>query len=369
MRNGRSGGGAVAERAGAGRGDGFRSGEVYLPDSLRPRDGIDRLPGHLEARYGISVSGVAELDLGVMRVDRHDGPSWVARVFPRVRPVEAAEGDARILQALERQGFPAERCAVPEPVSAHEGQPVLVTELVDGDRAAGRGRTFGVLGALLGALHARTVEVRTPMRRGGAWHHIAPEGGPREEIAAAVALLDALRGMVTLREVAPLDALRQAVQAIDDGEDLPAALLHPDFVPANAISRADGGLVMVDWTGAGRGPRLWSLGFLLWAAGARDLRLVDAVVTQYRRRLQPEPVELDRLDSAIGARPLIFACWNAAAGHRGPAELAEEIGPTARMAGVIAARARAGFEEAAAEDDRDEVPRADGGRAEGASPA
>ncbi len=53
----------MAESAGTGGGDGFRSGEVFLPDSLRPREGIDRLAGHLEARYGISVSGVFELDL------------------------------------------------------------------------------------------------------------------------------------------------------------------------------------------------------------------------------------------------------------------------------------------------------------------
>jgi Ser/Thr protein kinase RdoA (MazF antagonist) len=245
---------------------------------------------------------------------------------------------------------------------------VLVTELVDGDRAAGRGRTFGVLGALLGALHARTVEARTPMRRGGAWHHIAPEGGPREEVEAVVALLDALRGRVTSGEAGQLGALREAVRAIDDCEDLPAALLHPDFVPANAISRADGGLVMVDWTGTGRGPRLWSLGFLLWAAGARDLRLVDAVVTQYRRRVRPEPGELARLASAIGARPLIFACWNVGAGRRGLAEVAGEIEPTARLAATIAARARAGFEETAGKDDPGEKPRGDGARDHGASP-
>ena len=28
---------------------------------------------------------------------------------------------------------------------------------------------------------------------------------------------------------------------------------------------------IVDWTNAGRGPRIWSLGFVLWAAGARDV--------------------------------------------------------------------------------------------------
>ncbi|MGP8159628.1 MAG: hypothetical protein ACLQGJ_00165, partial [Candidatus Dormibacteria bacterium] len=208
------------------------------------------------------MSGVTELDLGVLRVDRRDGPSWVARVFPASRPLGAVEGDALILQPLHRQGFPAERCATPEPVSVPEGQGVLVTELVDGDRAAPRGRTYGVLGALLGALHARTRETRVPLRRGGAWHHIAPEGGPRDEIDAAVSLVERLGERVAAGEAGLHAALLEEVRAVDDCEDLPAALLHPDFVRANAITAADGSLVMIDWTGAGRGPWLWSLGFL-----------------------------------------------------------------------------------------------------------
>ena len=110
------------------------------------RVGGDSLPVHLESRYGIRVASTTALDVGVVRIDRRDGPSWVARVFPAARPVAAAEGDARILQGLERQGFPAERCATADPVSVHEGQAVLVTTLVPGARPEGRGRTFGVLG-------------------------------------------------------------------------------------------------------------------------------------------------------------------------------------------------------------------------------
>jgi hypothetical protein len=77
------------------------------------RSGRDRLPAHLEERSGIRIRATSELDVGVLRVDRLDGPSWVARVFPPARPREAVEGDARILQALERQGFPTERRRCP----------------------------------------------------------------------------------------------------------------------------------------------------------------------------------------------------------------------------------------------------------------
>ena len=70
------------------------------------RDGMAGLRAHLEAAYGISVKGVRELDVGVARVARSDGPDWVARVFAPERPLAAAEGDAEILGFLEDAEFP-----------------------------------------------------------------------------------------------------------------------------------------------------------------------------------------------------------------------------------------------------------------------
>jgi len=45
---------------------------------------------------------------------------------------------------------------------------------------------------------------------------------------------------------------------LDDCRDLPQALIHPDFVLANVIASPDRGMVLVDWAGVGRGPRLGS---------------------------------------------------------------------------------------------------------------
>jgi Enoyl-(Acyl carrier protein) reductase len=47
----------------------------------------ERLRAHLETRYGIAVDAVTELDLGVWRVGRADGPDWVARWFPARRTI------------------------------------------------------------------------------------------------------------------------------------------------------------------------------------------------------------------------------------------------------------------------------------------
>ena len=123
---------------------------------IQPRSGQETLPPHLEARYGIQVDGMTELDLGVYRVGLLDGPDWVARVFAADRPLAAAEVTPRCSGALEQQEFPAERCAAQEPVPAHEGQGVLVTQYVEGTPADGSlvEDDPGPPGPLLGRLHA-----------------------------------------------------------------------------------------------------------------------------------------------------------------------------------------------------------------------
>ncbi len=287
------------------------------------------------------MAGVLELDVGVFRVDRRDGPSWVARVFRAERPAADVAAEAELLRALEEAGFPAERCADGEPVSGWEEQTVLVTEFVEAAAPLKPpGRPAALLGAMLGGLHARP---GTRLRAGGAWHHLSFTGGPREEIAAGADLLDEAVSEVPARQLAIFDRLREAVERADDCDDLPHALVHPDFVPANAIPTPDERLVIVDWTGAGRGPRLWSLGFLLWAAGARHPRLVDVVVSRYRKRVTLEPEELDRLEGAIGGRPLMLDCWSFCHGRRSLAATVERIDETRELANKIAARARRAF--------------------------
>ena len=184
----------------------------------------ERLRAHLETRYGITVDAMTELDLGVWRVGRADGPDWVARWFPARRPAEAVAGDAAILRYLAAHEFPAERCAADEPVSVLDGRSVLVTEWADpvprpqrrdAIRAAGG---LSHLGALLGRLHtldtmpaasAGSVGVGAAARPGGAWHHLA-DGLPSAEVAAASRML---------AEAAPLipDAERAGVRRAPGG--------------------------------------------------------------------------------------------------------------------------------------------------------
>ena len=298
------------------------------------------ISAHLRARYGIDATDVDELDAGVHRVARRDGPAWVAREFPAARPFADVEAEADLLQALERAGFPAERCADPEPVSRWGERTVLVTEFVDAAAPLKPGRSAALLGALLGGLHDHAALER---RSGGAWHHLSFTGGPQEEIAAAGELLDDAVGQVPARRLGTFDRLREAVEQADDCSDLPHALVHPDFVPANAIPTPDEQLTIVDWTGAGRGPRLWSLGFLLCAAGARHPRLIDLVVSRYRRRITLEPEELARLEGAISGRPLMLDCWAFCHGRLSLTSVVERIDANRQLANRIAAQARQAF--------------------------
>ena len=248
---------------------------------------------HLQDRYRIDVAGMVELDAGVFRVDRRDGPSWVARVFPAERALADVEAEAELLRALEQGGFPAERCAHGEPVSGWGEQAVLVTEFVTPAAPLTPGRSAALLGAMLGGLHSRP---GTRFRSGGAWHHLSFTGGPREEIAAGRELLDDAVAEVPARQLAAFDRLREAVEQADDCDDLPHALVHPDFVAVNAIPTPEERLVIVDWTGAGRGP----------AADARLLVVLPRPPAARRdrraHRREPAAGEQDRRPGAPGVR-------------------------------------------------------------------
>ncbi|MGI8416408.1 MAG: phosphotransferase enzyme family protein [Nakamurella sp.] len=299
------------------------------------RAGIDRLPAHLAARYGITVERLTELDVGNFRVDRSDGPPWVARVFPSARPLAEVQGDADILMSLQRADFPAERCADPEPVSTLAGQGLLVTEFVDGVRPDKPGRTFAILGALLGGLHA---QIDTLARPAGGWHQLALQGGPQAEIDTAGTVLGLRRARAGAGQRPDYDRLLDELWAIDDCAGLPETFVHPDFVPANAIQTPDDRLVVVDWAGAGRGIRLWSLCWLLWSAGTRSLKLVDVVMYRYRTKVALEPAELDRLADAIYSRVLLMGCWGVGVGRQQPIAVLDRMSGVREKATAVARR-------------------------------
>lgn len=294
---------------------GTAAGRVYAWGKWRRASDV---PAHLERRYGIRVDSLTPLSphgVGVFKVSRHDGPPWVARIFPPgSRSAEALAGDVEILLFLQGHGFPSERCAHAKPLSVFGKQHVLVTEFVAGESAPITPQNERAIAAMLGRLH--TLPMGSVTREGGAWgHDPAHAGAPREDLRAAAGFLDAVEGDVPEHRV-PFDALRDAVAAADTCEGLPAALTTPHVGGRNVVAQEDDTLVLLDWKPSGVGERLASFATLLQAAvpphgrgGAPDVAVVDAIVSGYREHVVLTADERSRLADVIRIHPLYFASW------------------------------------------------------------
>jgi Ser/Thr protein kinase RdoA (MazF antagonist) len=345
-------------------------GNLIRFGSPMPARPAERVRAHLQARYGITVDAMTELDLGVWRARRADGPDWVARWFPARRSAAAVAGDAAILRYLAARGFPAERCATDEPVSDLDGRPLFVTEWAgpvprqqrrDAIRDAGGLRKLGALLAQLHTLDPAVADTTADPggsdgtggvdsaggvdragaagRPGGAWHHLA-DGRPSAEIEAAGRMLAEIAPVIPDTERAAFDTLRAEVAALDAADGLPEALTHPDFVLANVVA-TPGGLVLVDWAGAGRGPRLWSLAFFLYAEAMKAPRRADAVLLGYREHVTLEAEELGRLEAVARARPLILNAWSVCTGQMTPTQAVTAAAKTKELTDQLATRVRA----------------------------
>ena len=109
---------------------------------------------------------------------------------------------------------------------------------------------------------------------------------------------------------------------------------------ANVVA-TPGGMVLVDWAGAGRGPRLWSLAFVLYAEAAKEPRRAGAVLLGYREHVTLETEELDRLGAVARARPLILSAWSVCMGRTTPTEAMTAAAQTKTLTETIATRVRA----------------------------
>jgi hypothetical protein len=99
------------------------------------------------------------------------------------------------------------------------------------------------------------------------------------------------------------------LESIDLCLDLPHCLINVDFGGPN-IMKFRNKLYGIDWTGAGRGPRIHSLA--IFGLGTANPRWVDALVAGYREYVTLEPEELDRLPAAMVLHGLILHAWGVA---------------------------------------------------------
>lgn len=271
----------------------------------------DRLLAHLRNHYGIdavSATTISQHVNYVVRIDRADGDPWVARAFPPARPSVGIEGDAQILRFLERHDYPAERLAVEDAVSDFEGGSVLVTRYL-ANAPLPQERWGTIMGDLLGRLHALPVDDPVTRPGGAEGGDSSREGGPRQDLLAALAFLDSVDTKVPTGERERFEQLRERVRSADAGEGLPEALVHGNLLagdPDHAVM-TDAGPVVVNWKGAGIGPRLADLAWVLWGCWIpSNARLV---IDAYRQHVQLTDEELDRLEAVMAIRPLYLTSF------------------------------------------------------------
>ena len=274
------------------------------------------LPQHLEATYGVGVTCVAPLEPwgpeGAQRVDLETGRSWVARPHGPQRPVAEVRGDAELLRFLEEHDFPAERLAHPEPVSTHGDTSVIVTELLPGRncRDDNDPETLRGIARLLGRLHTLPPAEGAVSRPAGGWHHLSQAGGGRDDdVRALLPLLAQVAKRLPTGEQLACKELAVELESIDLCTDLPHCLINVDFGGPN-IMKSGNELYGIDWTGAGRGPRIHSLA--IFGIGAANPDLVDALASAYREHVTLEADELDRLPGAMVLHGLILQAWGVA---------------------------------------------------------
>jgi hypothetical protein len=213
------------------------------------------------------------------------------------------------------------------------GQEVVVTGFVERTTRLREPDVYEIRGRQLGRMHSLPHPKGDAARPAGALHHYA-DGSRRDELDAASRWLDQVEDRVPAGEQAHLNQLRAALKEADDGSGLPSALIHPDPVGKNTIRVADG-FAYVDWTGAGIGPRVVSIEWMLGPgdSGARAISGDSEHVV-----LTDE--EWERLPGVIEGRHLVSVCFGLALSPDKTAAMVKRITTIRRNARKVVAAAR-----------------------------
>lgn len=295
----------------------------------------------IEATYGVRAVRVDPLvemtDWSVYRVRRRWAPSWIVRVFPWSRSAERVAGDAAVLEWLERRRFPAERLvrtAGGEATGRIAERGVLVTRAISGTPPGLTESELEAFGDLVGYLSTLPPYVTRPAG-----------STAREDLERGRSLLAAVEPLVPASRRVEFQRLTHGIAATADLEDLPRGFIHPDCQPNNVLRRRNGRLVLLDWEGAGVGPRVQPLGQMLFmvavsSAARPRLARVDAVLRGFLRRGRLDDTEVARLADAIRVRPLVVAAREFASSiERGEMDARAGLWNWWQVAGEIAERA------------------------------
>jgi Ser/Thr protein kinase RdoA (MazF antagonist) len=255
----------------------------------------------VEAAYGVGVTRLASIahhefdDRAICRVDLAGRPPATLRALAGDER-EWMLGQAAALDFVEARGFRAPRVirtAAGEPVAVHGAWTGLLLTYVEGAEAGFAPAALEALARHAAELHTLPADPAMPPSR------LTP-------VEPLPELPDAIRVPAVAR---PLHrSAMETMRRMAGWRRLPAAMLHGDCWPANAVRGPDGGLTMVDWEGAGWGPPILELGYLLVGAHLGGPQLpelrpdperIAAVMRGYAGVRRPTAEELDWLPDAV----------------------------------------------------------------------
>lgn len=195
-------------------------------------------------------------DKPVYKVEQPGRQPAILRCLPAENQTLAET--ARLLTFLEEQHYPAEQIiptTAGTALATLNGFHALMTGFIAGTAFDYTPAAFEKLGATLGRLHSLALPTNFTLPRAGML--------PSNELAFAQQQLDAVAGIVPEPLHAHYKLLYEAVTTLDRCENLPLVLIHNDYHPNNAILTNSGVIKLIDWDGAGAGPAILDLGFLL----------------------------------------------------------------------------------------------------------
>lgn len=275
----------------------------------------------VEQEYGAQSVSLHPLnsDSGkwICRVQQANGQHWVLRAYALTYDLFDISDLTTTLLFLESQGYPAERLIRTVDnalIGTGNGWRVLVTTVIEGRIADYSLPALYLMGSMLGRLHALNPQTAIAM----GLSHPPASMLPAKELAYAMECLTSVAHRVPKSLRMRYDMLVEAVQSIDRCEDLPTVIIHNDYHPANIIQKSTGQMIPIDWEGAGLGPAVIDVGFLLSSCDTEapwtpplppDERRVTAIIDGYCQHHLLSLKELDQLADAMRFRAIVYgAC-------------------------------------------------------------
>jgi Ser/Thr protein kinase RdoA (MazF antagonist) len=281
---------------------------------------MSKLEKLLQKLYGLTEITLHSLnsDSGklIYRLEQRNQQTCILRAYPLQHNKRLLELIA-ILSFLEAQDYPSERIITAKSgtiTTAHEGWQFLLTTAIAGSPPDYSLSTMHALGAALGHLHTLHVPSLNTT-------HPLPHAEmlPQREIVYALSQLKTVEQLLPRSLSKRYDEIATALRALDQFDGLPTVLIHNDAHPGNAIRTLTNQVVFIDWEGAGLGPAVIDLGFLLASCDTAspwtpplppDPRRIEAIVTGYCEYHTLTPAELDHLPDAIRFRALVYGAVN-----------------------------------------------------------